>query len=302
MNILVLGSEGFIGRYLVYRFVAKGYRVFGCDLLPEKSSLHTYRQISVLSPDFESYFSAQQVDVCINASGSGSVPYSLAQTPGDFDDNTASVMKVLDVIRKVRPSCRYVHISSAAVYGSPKQLPIKETDMITPVSPYGFHKWMSEIICREYHQIYALPAAVIRPFSVYGAQLRKQLLWDICCRLQKEDTIHLFGTGNETRDFIHIEDLASLVDLVVEKSPFDCNIYNAGSGSETSIRQVADTVVAQFKGEKSVIFSGEMRAGDPLNWKADISTVSALGFAPAVPLEDGIKSYIEWFRKSCEIE
>jgi len=80
---------------------------------------------------------------------------------------------------KFNNKCKYLHISSAAVYGNPKQLPVKETDNCQPLSPYGWHKWMSELICQEYFRLYNIRSLIVRPFSVYGPGLRKQLFWDL---------------------------------------------------------------------------------------------------------------------------
>jgi UDP-glucose 4-epimerase len=295
MNILVLGSQGFIGSNLTAYFISQGHFTAGCDLVESADTSYPYHKVSILSSDFDTLFSEQLFDVCINASGSGNVSYSLSHPVSDFQANTMAVIKVLDTIRKYRPGCKYVHISSAAVYGNPTQLPIAEADAIAPLSPYGFHKWASEIICREYCQIYKLPIAIVRPFSVYGNGIKKQLLWDICQKLHQGNSISLFGTGNETRDFIHVLDLAELIHNVIEKSSFKCDIYNGASGTETSIREVADIFEMNFPGQKQILFSGEFKAGDPINWRADVSKINQLDFKPAVLLETGLKDYINWY-------
>ncbi len=295
MNILILGSQGFIGIHLVTFFLSKSYSVTGCDLVEYSTQSFTYHKVSILSPDFDSIFIDQSFEVCINASGSGNVPYSISHPLSDFEANTIAVAKVLDTIRKHNPSCKYVHISSAAVYGNPKQLPIKEDGRLAPLSPYGFHKVMSETICKEYYQLYNLSIAIIRPFSVYGNGLRKQLLWDICQKLHNDKNASLFGTGRETRDFLHISDLLQLIMEIVENSLFEYNIYNAATGTETTIRQIADIFEKNFPGQKQISFSGEVKKGDPINWRADISLVTELGFSPKVTLNDSIVDYITWY-------
>src|ERR1700757_1974292 len=165
MKIVILGSHGFIGSHLVDFFMFRGDTITGCDLVEDAATGYSYQKISILSPDFDTLFSKQQFDVCINASGSGNVAYSLANPISDFEANAFSVVKVLDTIRKYQPFCKYVHISSAAVYGNPVSLPIKESDTLAPLSPYGYHKLISEQLCKEYHHLYNLPVTIIRPFS-----------------------------------------------------------------------------------------------------------------------------------------
>ncbi len=296
-SILILGSEGFIGNNLVNHFEDTSYQVTGCDLY--ETAMHgdyRYHKVSRLSPEWEEIIGSKEFTYCVNAAGSGNVPYSMLHPVADFEANVLDTIRILDAIRRQNTACRYLHISSAAVYGNPLALPVKETAPTSPLSPYGFHKLMSEQICREYHQVYGLSIAIIRPFSVYGEGLRKQLFWDICSRLEDTDTIELFGTGKESRDFLHVRDLAVLIQKILVQSGFNCTVYNAGSGVETTLHMVASLVEKYFKNEKQITFSGEARKGDPINWKADIDAIKSLGFTPSLKLEQGIVGYIKWFQ------
>src|SRR5260370_35821534 len=116
MKLLILGSEGFIGNNLISFFLNKGVRIAGCDLF-ERPSQHEYAyfKVSRLSPEWDDIFS-RKFDFCINAAGSGNVPYSMEHPLIDFESNTLDTMRILDAIRKNNESCRYLHISSAAVY------------------------------------------------------------------------------------------------------------------------------------------------------------------------------------------
>jgi UDP-glucose 4-epimerase len=295
-SILVLGSEGFIGRHLVQHFLQAQYIVHGCDLFETaQHSGYIYTKVSRLSPEWEEIFSKTSFDFCVNAAGSGNVPYSMTHPLSDFEANTLDTIRVLDAIRRLNKNCRYLHISSAAVYGNPEKLPIDENDRKCPLSPYGWNKLMAEQICSEYASVYGVAVAIIRPFSVYGKGLKKQLLWDICTKLHKDDVISLFGTGKESRDFIHIDDLADAIMKVIENSPFNHNIYNTASGTETSIKQVADIFEHYFPGKKTISFSGVEKKGDPVNWKADISRLAELSFQPKTALDNGIIDYINWY-------
>jgi UDP-glucose 4-epimerase len=298
MRILIIGSEGFIGSHLINRFNNPSNNLVGCDLFEAPKNNYTYIKVSRLSPQWDEVFSNQRFDVCINASGSGNVPYSMQHPLIDFEANALDVIRILEAIRKYNAECKYFHISSAAVYGNPATLPVKEEAAKLPLSPYGWHKLMSEMVCSEYRTIYNIRVAIIRPFSVYGEGLRKQLLWDICKRLSANGSIELFGTGQETRDFIHCDDLTSLIELLINKAAFEGEVYNTASGEETSIATIAHLFEDYFGGKKKISFSGETRAGDPLHWRADVSVISALGFSTSIRLEDGIQNYIHWFEKT----
>lgn len=298
MKLLILGSQGFIGSYIANHFCNnEKNNVFGCDLVEFNTSKYHYSKLSVLSADFEQLFINHMFDVCINASGSGNVGFSVENPLSDFEANSLSVFKILDSIKKYQPTCKYIHISSAAVYGNPTQLPIEESAVLAPLSPYGYHKMISESICKEFHHLYNSSIAIIRPFSVYGNGLKKQLLWDICQKLQVNNTINLFGTGNESRDFIHIIDLVAVIDLIIKKSKFDCDIYNAANGEETCIRFLADIFEKKYNNTKIIYFSGLQKTGDPLNWKADINKLNNLGYIASISLEEGVSNYINWFKQ-----
>lgn len=295
MTILILGSEGFIGGHLVSYFLEKGFIVVGIDLADSPTQKYHYWKVSDSNGYFESIFQQFSVDYCINAAGSGNVSYSVSNPLFDFGSNSFDTIRTLDGIRLLNPFCKYLHISSAAVYGNPSQLPVAESDRLSPLSPYGWHKLIAETICREYFELYKIQVAIIRPFSVYGNGLRKQLLWDICKKLKDSNQVELFGTGLESRDFIHISDLVELIGAVVDGDHFGFEIFNAASGSEVTIARIASIFEEYYDFKKEIKFSGEFRKGDPLNWQASIKKANEIGFAPKKGLNLGIAEYINWF-------
>lgn len=294
MNILILGSEGFIGKHCVQHFLKKGDNVFGADIVDYTTANYTYHKLSRIAPGFEILFKEVQYDACINAAGNGNVQVSITAPYNDYEANCSDVLKLLECFRLYNVSCRYIHISSAAVYGNPEVLPVKESANCQPLSPYGWHKMMSEQICREYHSLYKIPVCAVRPFSVYGEGLRKQLFWDVYQRSKKNNRLQLSGTGNESRDFIHVKDLVNCFDILIAKAPMNGEVYNLASGIETKIKDVVQMFCNEIDPAIEPSFNHQTRAGDPLNWCADISAVTALGFKQTVGLKDGIKKLVEW--------
>ena len=297
MRILIIGSEGFIGRHCILFFQSHNHQVYGCDLQDLKAPNYSYFKISRLAPGFDDIFRVNQFDICINAAGSGSVPVSIANPYGDFEANTIDTFKILESVRLYNPSCKYVNISSAAVYGNPKQLPISETDELQPLSPYGWHKFYSELICREYSSLYNIRTCSLRPFSVYGPGLKKQIFWDIYQKIALSNDLTLFGTGLESRDFIYITDLIDCIALVVDKEVMNGEAYNAASGIEHTIEEVTTNFVRYLKPGVKVNFNGEHRQGDPNNWRADIGKLTKIGFNPQTSLEQGLKNYAQWLEE-----
>jgi UDP-glucose 4-epimerase len=206
--------------------------------------------------------------------------------------------EVLNAIRLNAPECAFIFLSSAAVYGCPKKLPVGETYEPKPISPYGAHKWQSEMICAEFSNLFGLRTASARVFSAYGPGLRRQVLWDLCHKAITKGRIEAQGTGEESRDFLHVRDLCEALAVLAEKAPLAGEVYNFGSGEETSIRDLAEMVVGALQLDCEIAFDGSVPKGTPLNWRADISRVRNLGFLPKVGIEEGVRSYAEW----CGIE
>jgi UDP-glucose 4-epimerase len=297
MRILVIGSSGFIGSHLCKYFIANEHEVLGCDIIPSLDKKLNFLLLSSKDQDFNKVFNNQLYDICINASGSASVPFSITNPAADFRLNVTNVYLLLHNIRKNQPSCRFLNFSSAAVYGNPESLPINENIYSAPLSPYGFHKMLSEHICNEFFKLYRISTCSLRVFSAYGPGLRKQLFWDLVQKVRISETVELFGSGIESRDFIYIDDLVSAIDIVISNASFTGEAINVAGGKEINIKYAAETFLNLFKPGVELKFSGIAKPGDPLNWEADISKLKSLGFVPRVSFGDGVKRYCEWMRE-----
>lgn len=295
MKILIIGSKGFIGSHCVDYFTAKGFEVFQADV--NASMNEKFYKIERQNSDFSIPFKEHQFDVCINASGSAHVGFSFENPSKDFELNVVNVQKILVAIRDYNIDCKLINFSSAAVYGNPQSLPIKEDSSCKPLSPYGFHKLQSELLLTEYHKFFGLNTCSLRVFSAYGPRLKKQLFWDLYQKSLQSDVISLFGTGNETRDFIYIDDLLQIIDLVIQYSTFQGSIYNVASNTETTIAEAAQVFINTLSPEKKVVFNCEVKVGDPNNWLADMEILKEKGFEPQFNLSLGLKKYAAWLKE-----
>jgi UDP-glucose 4-epimerase len=169
---------------------------------------------------------------------------------------------------------------------------------LAPMSPYGQHKLMMEQLCRSYAASFGLRSTMVRLFSVYGPNLRKQLPWDICSRFQRgERTLVLGGTGGEMRDWSDVRDIVRLLVKIAQQpqqEPF--RIVNGGSGQGTRVADIADMLVKQWGGGIAVRYSGAVRAGDPFSLLADDSSLRSLSFDWRIPVDRGIADYVKWFK------
>ena len=295
MKIIVIGSRGFIGSHCVDYFGQEN-EVWGCDVVIDYNTSR-YISLDSVNPNYLDIFRNLKFDVCINCSGAANVPLSLEKPYDDFCLNTLNVYKLLEAIRIHNSECKFITMSSAAVYGNQECLPIKTIANLSPVSPYGYHKAYAEQICEEYNRFWGIKTCCVRIFSAYGPRLRKQLFWDMYNKFISMDKIILWGTGNESRDFIYISDLIRAIDIVIKNSDFNNEKVNIANGVQTSIREVAYTFVKVLDICKPFKFNGEVRKGDPINWEADITNLTYWGYKPEVSLEDGIKRYIQWIER-----
>jgi len=296
MKILVLGSEGFIGSHSVRHFRAAGHAVTAADIVLKQEK--DYLLINPELPDFARIFTGAAFDLCINATGAANVQLSFSHPAVDYMLNVTNVYNILDSIRQYNPGCRFINFSSAAVYGNPVSLPIGESAALNPVSPYGYHKVYSEQVCSEFFRLFKVPSMSLRVFSAYGEGLKKQLFWDMYRKISEaKDSIELFGTGNETRDFIYITDIMHAIDCVIAHAPFDGTAVNLASGRESSIKEVTDIFVRALRADVRIDFTGNNKIGDPLNWRADIALLSSFGFKSRYSLSEGINNYCNWLRE-----
>lgn len=298
-KVLITGVNGFIGNKIACYYLEKGNKVFGIDI--EGSILRNkdveFYGCNLENDDVTEIYRKIKPDLMIHCAGNASVALSVENPQLDFNRNVGVLYKTLNELKRSECNPKVIFLSSAAVYGNPEELPISENSPLKPISPYGLNKKICEDICMYYNQNENMDIKMIRIFSAYGEGLKKQIIWDMFCKLKNTGKIELFGTGNETRDFIHVDDIIRAIDLIVDDKK-EYPIYNVASGVEVSVRELAEVFAEASGSSKDVIqFNNMVKEGDPLNWRADISKIAKLGFQPKISLYDGITRYINWAKE-----
>jgi UDP-glucose 4-epimerase len=288
-NVLVTGAFGFLGRHVSRACARAGHTVRGLGHgLWKRAEWSDWGVSEWHASDvtLDAMVScAGKPDIIVHCAGSGSVGFSMSNPAQDFDRTVVTTRDVLEYMRLHRPQARLVLPSSASVYGNALTMPISLTAPLSPVSPYGVHKQMAEELCLSYARQFGVSVAIVRLFSVYGVGLRKQLLWDACTKLARGPAT-FGGNGQETRDWLHVDEAASSSRLII----------NGATGVGVPTRWIVETIANAFGGSGDVQFSGGARPGDPLHLIADMSDSHLLDWRLEKTLEAELARYVEWFK------
>ena len=298
-KVLITGAKGFLGSNIVNHFAATGYETYGIGhnnvFIAEEKKINFLHYWKGSDITVEAIKDMDQVfDTIVHCGSGGSVGFSNENPYEDFKKTVNGTLEVLEYMRLYNPFAQLIYPSSPAVQGEHSDAPIKEDYIGKPLSPYGYNKKIAEELCLFYSNKYEIKTKIIRLFSVYGNGLRKQLLWDACRKfLSGQDTVEFWGTGNETRDFLHINDVLSLIDAVMQ---IDNNfiILNGGSGSKHLISEVVLMIKTLIGSDAEIIFNDKTNTGNPAYYWADVSKATKLGWSPKINFTEGLKEYIKW--------
>lgn len=299
-TILVLGGGGFLAGVIEGHFSRAGWKVIAVGRGASSSSAQIRHVWQLPHQDFAHLLAVEKPQLCINAAGKASVPASMVEPFYDFQASTALNAQILDDIRRRSPDTAFVLLSSAAVYGNPGSLPVAEEDAIAPISPYGWHRRMSELVVEEYVRLFGLRAAALRIFSTYGRSLKRQAVWEIVSRAlaAPSQPLVLKGIADDSRDFLHATDIARAVEVVWQRGAMKGEVYNAASGVETSMQSLGKLIASRVGMTGGVRFDGISAEGYPHRWQADVKRLSGLGFSPSIDLDTGIQEIIQEARAS----
>lgn len=297
-RMVVTGANGFLGRHVCRAAADRGFEVIGIghgdwtETTWRHWGLSAWHELDVSVATLLARGS--KPDVLIHCAGSGSVGFSLENPSQDFERTVTTTLAVLEYIRIESPETRLVYPSSAAVYGRATNMPISVHAPLDPISPYGVHKKIAEDLCRSYGRAFGVATSIVRIFSAYGEDLRKQLLWDTCQKVTRGN-VSFSGTGNETRDWISAEDVAALLVIAASHSSPNVPAVNGATGIEATTREIVTRLFHALGASGDPEFSGVMRAGDPERFVGDCRDANALGWQPTVTWQQGIDRYAKWF-------
>ncbi|MFH1318716.1 MAG: NAD-dependent epimerase/dehydratase family protein [Candidatus Omnitrophota bacterium] len=303
-KVLVTGGAGFIGSNLVRLLLEKSYKVVVLDNLSTgyKENLEPFPEVEFILGD------VRDDKIVDKALDEIEIVFHLAACIGNvksledpiFDSNV-NILGTLNILEKARwrGVKKIVYSSSAAIYGEPHHLPIDEEHPLYPDSFYGVSKLAAEKHCYCCSKIYDLDIVALRYFNVYGSNQRYDAYGNVvpifATCLLKGEPLNIYGDGEQTRDFVNVEDIiqANLAAAETEKVR---GSFNIGSGVSLTVNKLAD-IIQSVSGISTKIKHQSERPGEVKHSSSDISRAKkVLGYAPQVSVEQGLNNYMKWIK------
>lgn len=295
-DVLVTGGAGFIGSRLAQRLAGDNDVTVLDDCstgtarnVPDGAELirGDVRDADAVADAMES------ADVVFHEAALVSISKSVDDPRGSHARNVRGTLEVLEAAR--RCDARVVLASSAAIYGNPESVPIAETHPTDPTSPYGLDKLALDEYARLYYDLYGLETVALRYFNVYGpgqpANDYSGVIKIFLERARNDELLTVFGDGEQTRDFVHVDDVVR-ANVLAATNDAAGEAYNVGTGRRVTINDLADMIV-QYSESNATIVHDDPRDGDIRHSCADISKISEqLGYEPTIPLEGGIRELV----------
>ncbi len=316
-TILVTGGAGFIGSHCVEKLLSSGDRVvvldnFSTGKRENLAAVQDHERLTIVEGDARLPFSdavARAVrpegnETCrvIHLAAQVSVTLSVEDPVADAQANHVATLQALAFASRVKARS-FVLASSAAVYGSEVTPPVREDVALAPDSPYGAHKRSSEIALGVHHRVTGLACRALRFFNVYGPRQDPKnpysgVISIFVDRAHTGKPLHIFGDGEQTRDFVFVEDVVRHVVRASEVDTPGFEIANVGTSVQTSVLQLSQAVIAAAGSQSPVELKPE-RPGDIRDSWADVSRAKErFGLKSSVSLDDGIAALVASVRQS----
>jgi UDP-glucuronate 4-epimerase len=317
MRILVTGAAGFIGSHVSEALVGRGYEVVGLDNFDpfygresKEANLAELRQsprFAFHEADFcvpaqlQAIFGAGPLDLVLHLGALAGVRESIAHPERYFEVNVMGTLRLCEAARRAGV-LRFVYASSSSVYGQDSSPPFREDAACArPVSPYAASKRASELQLEVEHHLHQVAVTCLRFFTAYGPRQRPDLaIHKFTRQLAAGETLELWGDGSSERDYTYIDDIVAGVVAAVEQQLQDplprLRVYNLGGASSIALSALVQALGVALGRTPQIRWCPE-RPEEMRRTLADTALARAeLGFVARVPLEEGLRRFVSWWR------
>ena len=306
---LVTGGAGFIGSHLVENLLKQGHSVRVLDNFETGSRANLaewQKEIEIVAGSVEDVDTVNRVvrgtDWIFHEAARVSVPQSIEDPAGAHSVNSTGTLNILIAARNSGVK-RVVCASSCAIYGNAPELPKREDMLPSPQSPYAVTKLALEHYCNMFFNLYNLEAVSLRYFNIFGPRQNPLAQYAAVIPIfvrnmlqQKPSTI--YGDGEQTRDFVFVQDCVSANLLAAQSAYAPGNVYNVGSASQISVNELF-VMIQKITGSEIPAVHEAARMGEVLHSCSDTSRAREhLNFRPAFDLEKGLELTVDWYRRN----
>ncbi len=314
-TILITGAAGFIGSHAAEALLARGHRVIGVDNFCDfyDRSWKELNLMGIAGSPGGAKLAVEEIDITdgaainklvkttkphaiLHLAAMAGVRPSIEQPAYYARVNVEGTTHLLQAAVEHGVK-KFVFASSSSVYGNLGRVPFSEEDPVAePISPYAATKRSGELICYTYWHLYKLPVFCLRFFTVFGPRQRPDLAIHKFTRLiSRGKPVPVFGDGSTSRDYTFVEDIVAGILASLEKCD-RYRIYNLGGSDPVTLSHLIESIEAAV-GIKAIIDRKPAQLGDVERTFADLTRSKAeLGYAPKVPLAEGLKRFVEWYR------
>ena len=304
-RVLVTGGAGFIGSNLVAELIRTGNKVTVLDNISSgyRSNLETFPSVRLIEKDVRDINAVEEAakdcEIIFHLAASVGNKRSIDDPVNDASVNVLGTLNVLEASRHAGVK-KIVVSSSAGIFGELKYLPIKEDHPAEPDSPYGCTKLCEEKLSLAYSKLYSTEVICLRYFNVYGPNQRFDAYGNaipiFVFRMLRGELLYIYGTGEQTRDFVHVDDVVRANILAASANGIS-GVFNIASGKSITVNRLVELILAYGNATNVIEYAGK-RPGDVLHSLADIGYASTvLGYTPGVSIEEGLRSYVNWARQ-----
>lgn len=304
-NVLVTGGAGFLGSHLVPSLLGSGYSVTVLDNLSngKMENLNevfdhpqfAFKRGDILDKTIPDSFFAR-VDSIVHLAAQIDISASVKDPSQNHENNVNGTFNMLQLAVKHKVK-KFIFASSTAVYGDLKTLPVQEDVASLPISPYAASKIAGEAYCSAFSKCFGLGAIALRFFNIYGLRSESSpysgVITKFLQKIIKDEILTIDGDGEQTRDFIHVNDIVKAIMIALEQQRLGGEVFNICTGVPTSVNQLVHTLKT-VTGKNPTVKHGPARLGDiRRSYGNPAKAAEKLGFRASIDLTKGLQMLSE---------
>jgi len=302
-KIVVTGGAGFIGSHITDALISAGHSVHVVDDLSggirgNINSSATFHELDIRSEDVARLFQQEKFEVLVHHAAQMDVRRSVADPRYDSDVNIGGLLNLMEAGRMAGLQKVLFASTGGAIYGEPDYAPQDENHTLRPLSPYGIAKFCSEKYLEYYRHAYGIEYVALRYGNVYGPRQNPHGEAGVVAifseRMLSNEPVFINGTGEQTRDYVYVEDVVQANLLAMDHSNSD--IFNVGTSVETSVNELFSAIRDAI--DPSIVEN--RREGQPGEQKRSVLSYSKaseiLGWKPSIDIVTGLRRTVDWFR------